>query len=137
MRETELFRLPVTPKSIRGAPHENAALSFCRQLAVGFLRVGIAGYAINHQIGNALTMECSIAEHGLRCLGATIVEVQIVLPSEAHAAVHLDAVITHVAGGVARVHLSDGNGGRRFSGGVFPNTTHDEERVGRAPGYRI
>src|SRR5260370_7690600 len=104
MRETELFRLPVTPKSIRGAPHENAALSFCRQLALGFLRVGIAGYAINHQLGNALTMECGIPEHGLRCLGATIVEVPIVLPSDAPAPVPLHPFITPVPAALPHVH---------------------------------
>src|ERR1700674_4357449 len=43
--------------------------------------------------------------------GAAIVKVQIVLPSETHTTVNLDAAIADSARGIARIHFRDRDGG--------------------------
>src|SRR5215469_8237838 len=55
-------------------------------------------------------MELSVAEKRLESLRALHVEMQVVLPSETDAPVHLDAVAAHLAGSVAHVGLADGGG---------------------------
>lgn len=69
------------------------------------------GCGIDHGGSDPLAMKGSVAEGGFRCLGAAIVEVEIVLPGEAHATVDLDAAVADGAGGVAGVHFGDGDGG--------------------------
>src|SRR5215831_16215387 len=55
-------------------------------------------------------MELCVAEKRLERLRALHVEMQVVLPGEADAPMHLDAVAAHLAGRVAHVGLADGGG---------------------------
>src|SRR5579862_4096003 len=48
---------------------------------------------IDDQAGEALAMIRGVAEHQLGGLGPLVVQVHVILPGEAHAAVHLDAAI--------------------------------------------
>jgi len=52
-------------------------------------------------------MERGVAEHRLRRLGAPVIEMQIVLPREPHAAVALNAHIADLAISVAGVCFGD------------------------------
>src|SRR5262249_40276382 len=62
-------------------------------------------FSINDQPCNALAMKRRVSEHRLRRFGAAKVKMKVVLPGKSHAAVDLDAAISNVARGVARIHL--------------------------------
>src|SRR5689334_10863205 len=68
---------------------------------------------IDHHRGDSLAMKRRVSKRRFRGLRAAVVQVKIVFPSETHAAVNLDAAIADGPGGVAAVHLGDGNGNRR------------------------
>src|ERR1700675_4065009 len=71
---------------------------------------GDAG-GIDHYGGDALAMEGGVAERRFRGLCAAVIEVHIVFPGETHPAMNLDAAVANGTGGVAGIHLGDGNGG--------------------------
>src|SRR5580704_7689499 len=74
---------------------------------------GDAG-AIDHHGGDALAMECGVAEYRFRGFRAAVIKVNIVFPGETHPAMNLDAAVADGAGGIAGIHLGDGNGRDRI-----------------------
>src|SRR5216684_1365234 len=77
------------------------------------------GAGIDHQRSDPLAVKCSVAERCFRCFRPAIVQVKIVLPREAHAAVNLDATVADGAAGVAGIHFRDGNCDCRVRGIFF------------------
>src|SRR5215831_10703991 len=78
-----------------------------------------------HLAHDQLAMILGIPEHRLQRLGAFEVEVQVVFPGEADAAVHLDGVAADLARGLAHVRLADGGG----DGGVLGARVERPRRV--------
>src|SRR5712691_8624346 len=58
---------------------------------------------IDNERSDALAVKRRIAKQGLRRLGASVIEVQVVLPGEADAAVHLNAAVSDLAKGVRAI----------------------------------
>src|ERR1700735_4711 len=67
---------------------------------------------VNHSRGDAFAMKRGVSECRFRCFRSAVVQVQIVFPREPHAAVNLDATVADCAGGIAGIHLGNGNGSR-------------------------
>src|SRR5262249_44008560 len=88
-----------------------------RRLSRSAGTIGRAGLKLQ-QPRHALAMERRVTERDLRALGALEVEVQVVLPREADAAVDLDAVAGDLPVGVGDEGLCH-RGGERPIGGVL------------------
>src|SRR5690349_21343884 len=88
------------------------SLAFIRGQYDFFLLPG--SLPIYYHLRHALTMIRGVAKRELRCLGAAVVEMCIVLPCEAHAAMNLDSAVADFAVGVARVGLGYRHGQARF-----------------------
>src|SRR6202167_279156 len=80
-------------------------------------RGDVAG--VDHRRGDALAMKCGVSECRFRCLRSTVIQMNVVFPSESHTAVDLDAAIADRAAGIAGVHLGYGNGGGCVRGFFF------------------
>src|SRR5271155_2086689 len=68
-------------------------------------------------------MKGGVAESVFGGFGTAIVQVNIVLPGEAHAAVNLDAAIAYGAPGIAGIHFSNGDGGGDVGSVFFQSVT--------------
>src|ERR1700691_4648657 len=75
--------------------------------------------AVDHRRGDALAMKCGVSKCRFRCLRSTVIQMNVVFPSESHAAGDLDATVADRAAGIAGVHLGDGNGSRCIRGFFF------------------
>src|SRR6266498_3679469 len=84
-----------------------------------------AGISRRHVAHDQLAVVLGVAEDRLQRLRALEVEVEIVLPGEADAAVHLDGVAADLPRGVADVGLADGRG----HGGVLGARVERPRRV--------
>src|SRR6202047_113866 len=82
-------------------------------------------------------MKRGAAERRFRVLPATVVQVKIICPSEAHSAMNLDATIADCSGGIAAVHLGDGDGGRCIWGVFFQRPTGVIHRRSGTLGFQI
>src|SRR6202050_2801778 len=88
--------------------------------------------AVDHRRGDALAMKCGVSECRFRCLRSTVIQMNVVFPSESHTAVNLDATVAGRAASIAGVHLGDGNGGGCVRGFFFqrpPGIVHGRTRT--------
>src|SRR5580704_3663351 len=92
---------------------------------------------IDYQGGNALAMKGSVAERGLRSFCSTVIQVNIVFPGEAHAAVNLYAPVAYRAAGITGIHLGDRNGCRRIRRVFFQRPPCIVDSRTRTLGFQI